>query len=406
MPHWSRLLFFSLFAAAALYLLHAWLYRRLVADHTDDRRVRRAAMALFTLLSLGTVAGRFLGYMLDPDTSRLFAVALFSYSGVALYVALALVLVEPLRRWRLRRLAPSVTTPPPPAQPATAESSPAPPAPTRRDALTALLSGSALAAGGGAAAFGVYRAFDKPEVTEIPIRLPKLPRALDGFTFVHLSDIHVGSLIQERFLRVLVEVAQAQRPDAVAITGDLVDGSVAQLGKYVRELNGLNSRFGTWFVTGNHDVYSNDDAWCRALEGFGWNVLRNRRVKLGDAGASFDLLGIDDPFAFRGGDNDAALQAALAGRDPERASVLLAHRPELPERSAAAGIDLQLSGHTHGGQLFPITTAASLAWGGRARGHSTYGNTQFYVSRGCGFVGPPLRVDSPPEVVKLVLVAG
>lgn len=418
MPSWSRLLFFTLFAGTALFVLHAWLYRRLVADHTNNPRLRRAAIALFALLSVGAVAGRFLGYMLNPNSGRLLTVALFSYSGLALYVAFALLLVEPLRRWRLRRLAPAVPVHPPvsaatpPAtvmnDPATAVAqAPTPaPAPTRRDALTALLSGSALAAGSGAAAFGVYRAFDKPEVTEIPVRLPKLPRALDGFTFVHLSDIHVGSLIQERFLRVLVEVAQAQKPDAVAITGDLVDGSVAQLGKYVRELNGLRARHGTWFVTGNHDVYSNHDAWCRALEGFGWNVLRNRRVQLGDAGASFDLLGIDDPFAFRGGDNDAGLQAALEGRDPERASVLLAHRPELPERTAAAGIDLQLSGHTHGGQLFPVTTLASLAWRGRARGHSTWGNTQFYVSRGCGFVGPPLRVDSPPEVVKLVLVAG
>jgi predicted MPP superfamily phosphohydrolase len=129
-------------------------------------------------------------------------------------------------------------------------------------------------------------------------------------------------------------------------------------------------------------------------------------VSLGDAGASFDLLGIDDPFGFRGSDNDPGLQAATAGRDPDRASVLLAHRPELPERTAAAGIDLQLSGHTHGGQVFPVTTMASVVWRGRARGHSTVGGTQFYVSRGCGFVGPPLRVDAPPEVVKLVLVAG
>jgi predicted MPP superfamily phosphohydrolase len=401
---WARLLFFTVFAGGTLYVLHAFIYRRLVADFTENRWIRRAAIALFASISVAALAGRFLSIWFTSITSRHATVALFMWSGLALYVAFALAAVEPVRRWWLKRQAARAAPAPSPEAPASP--SPAPAQLSRRDAVTSLLSGGALAAGGGVAALGTYRAFDKPEVTEIPIRLPKLPRALDGFTFVHLSDIHVGSLIQEQFLRVLVEVARAQKPDAVAITGDLVDGSVSVLGKYVRELNGLEARHGTWFVTGNHDYYSGADAWCRALEGFGWNVLRNRRVSLGGAGASFDLLGIDDPFGFRGSDNDPGLQAATAGRDPERASVLLAHRPELPDRTAAAGIDLQLSGHTHGGQLFPVTTLASLAWRGRARGHSTVGNTQFYVSRGCGFVGPPLRVDSPPEVVKLVLVAG
>ncbi|MEN9797294.1 MAG: hypothetical protein RL653_990 [Pseudomonadota bacterium] len=401
---WARLLFFTVFAGGTLYVLHAFIYRRLVADFTENRWIRRAAIALFASISVAALAGRFLSIWFTSITSRHATVALFMWSGLALYVAFALAAVEPVRRWWLKRQAARAVPAPSPEAPASP--SPAPAQLSRRDAVTSLLSGGALAAGGGVAALGTYRAFDKPEVTEIPIRLPKLPRALDGFTFVHLSDIHVGSLIQEQFLRVLVEVARAQKPDAVAITGDLVDGSVSVLGKYVRELNGLEARHGTWFVTGNHDYYSGADAWCRALEGFGWNVLRNRRVSLGGAGASFDLLGIDDPFGFRGSDNDPGLQAATAGRDPERASVLLAHRPELPDRTAAAGIDLQLSGHTHGGQLFPVTTLASLAWRGRARGHSTVGNTQFYVSRGCGFVGPPLRVDSPPEVVKLVLVAG
>ena len=396
---WARLLFFTLFAGGTLYALHAFIYRRLVADFTENRWIRRAAIALFATISVAALAGRFLAIWFSTLTSRHATVALFMWSGLALYVATALAVVEPVRRWWLKKKAP----PPPPAEAPAVEAAPVV---SRRDAVTTFLSGGALLAGSGVAAFGTWRAFDKPDVTEIPIRLPKLPRALDGFTFVHLSDIHVGSLIQEQFLRVLVEVAKAQKPDAVAITGDLVDGSVSSLGRYVRELNGLQARHGTWFVTGNHDYYSGADAWCRALEGFGWNVLRNRRVQVGDAGGSFDLLGIDDPFGFRGGENDAGLQAATAGRDPDRASILLAHRPELPERTAAAGIDLQLSGHTHGGQLFPVTTLASLAWRGRARGHSTVGQTQFYVSRGCGFVGPPLRVDSPPEVVKLVLVAG
>jgi predicted MPP superfamily phosphohydrolase len=140
------------------------------------------------------------------------------------------------------------------------------------------------------------------------------------------------------------------------------------------------------------------------LPGFGMTVLRNRHVTIGDAGGSFDLIGVDDWGSrwFAGGYD---LEQATAGRDPDRASVLLAHQPNGIEGAAEKRIGLQLSGHTHGGQMFPGNLVGELIWGPRNAGLSKLGNTQLYTSRGCGFVGPPVRVGAPPEVVKVVLVA-
>ena len=235
------------------------------------------------------------------------------------------------------------------------------------------------------------------------VRLPGLPRALDGFSIVQLTDIHVGNMVERRFLDELVRRANALRPDLVAVTGDLVDGDVSTLGSSVAALESLSSRHGTFFVTGNHDHYSGAAAWTAFLERLGVQVLRNRHVRIGEGSASLDLIGVDDWGArLTGGGYD--LEAALAGRDPERASVLLAHQPANFRVAAGRGIGLQLSGHTHGGQIFPFTLAVSLAWEFSA-GLYRAGDAHIYVSRGCGFWGPPMRIDSPPELVKIVLTA-
>jgi predicted MPP superfamily phosphohydrolase len=203
----------------------------------------------------------------------------------------------------------------------------------------------------------------------------------------------------------LVQQANALRPDLFAITGDLVDGDVHTLGGAVSALAGLKSRYGSFFVTGNHDYYSGDDEWTAFLQSLDIQVLRNRHVRIGDAGASLDLVGVDDWSGGRwrnkkGYDLDRALQ----GRDPDRAAVLLAHQPANFTVAAERGMDLQVSGHTHGGQLVPMTLFIGLAWEHSA-GLYRHGDSHIYVSRGCGFWGPPMRIGSPPELVKLVLTA-
>lgn len=268
------------------------------------------------------------------------------------------------------------------------------------------MAGSAVTLASGLASYGVWRAYHPPDVSEVHLRIPKLPKALEGFTLVQLTDIHVGNLIERTFLQELVRRANAQKPDLVAITGDLVDGDVPTLGSAVGALSGLKSRYGTHFVTGNHDYYSGADAWCGFLSGLGINVLRNRRLSVGDATgkASFDLLGVDDWLGGRGAEESSRydLDKTIAGRDPDRASILLAHQPANFEVVAQHGIDLQLSGHTHGGQLFPMTLLVGLTTP-YTRGLYAHGGSHIYVSRGCGFWGPPMRVGSPPEILKLVL---
>jgi uncharacterized protein len=321
--------------------------------------------------------------------------------GVAIYLVLTLMGVG-VARGLLERLG-RRRAPPPPAAP----EAPAPVSEERRVFLARAGAGVALAATGGLAGYGMWRAFHAPVVNEITVKLPGLPRALDGLTIVHLSDIHIGPLIQRRFMDELVARTNALRGDLVCITGDLVDGGVEELGFAAASLRGLRSRFGTYFCTGNHEYYSGDQEWARALTDMDVTVLRNRHVRVGDAGASFDLVGVDDWTAARSGypERGYDLAAATAGRDPSRASVLLAHQPAgWREQAQKAGMGLQLSGHTHGGQLVPGTLVVKAVWEHDA-GFFREGDNSLYVSRGTGFWGPPVRVGAPPEIIKVTLLA-
>jgi len=389
----------ALFVGANLFL-----YRRLVRDVTGSKALRVVAGVAMSLAFLLVPVSRFAFRGGLPPSGLTTAVLL--WWGVTIYTLMALLAVE-LGRWLLQRRAPAQVS----AEAASGLPGNPSPAPSsqvenegRRRFLARATAAGALAVGGGFTAFGSYRAFTPPEISEVPIRLPGLPKSLDGFTIVQLSDIHVGPIIQERFLDQLVAAANGAKPDLVAITGDLVDGKPGQLGRYVERLKHLRSRHGTYFVSGNHDYYSGWEEWAALLPGVGFTVLRNRFVTIGDAGGSFDLIGVDD-YGSRWGPGGYDLDAATAGRDPDRPSVLLAHQPNGLERAADKRIGLQLSGHTHGGQMFPGTLIGDVIWGRRNAGLSALDATQLYTSRGCGFVGPPVRVGAPPEVVKLVLVA-
>lgn len=388
--------------------LNLFLFKRLVSDVTTNPWVKRGLSAVLIATYAAVPLLRWWGADGNPPSTATLVVLIFW--GLLLNVLLVLVGFEAVKWWMNRRAASG--------QPAGAVGSgvptlesvsvvaPATPAvvdPERRRFIARVGAATALGVGGGLTTFGVYRAMTPPEITEVPVRLPGLPKALEGFTIVQLSDIHVGAVIQEKFLDMLVTEANRARPDLVAITGDLVDGSPASLGRYVARLRNLRSRHGTYFCSGNHDYYSGWARWSAALPEFGFTVLRNRRVTIGDAGGSFDLLGVDDWGRMGVGDYD--LDAATADRDPARASVLLAHQPSNLEAVSAKNVGLQLSGHTHGGQLFPGTIVGALMWQERNTGLSKQGNSWLYTSRGCGFVGPPMRIGAPPEVVKLVLTS-
>ncbi|MBN2358134.1 MAG: metallophosphoesterase, partial [Deltaproteobacteria bacterium] len=195
-------------------------------------------------------------------------------------------------------------------------------------------------------------------------------------------------------------------PDLVVITGDLADGTAARLADEVAPISALRARRGVYFVTGNHEYFADLDGWLELLPSLGVRVLMNERVAIdGASGAGIDLIGVPDPTARRFSHGPAPdLDAALAGRDPRRPAILLAHQPREFDAAAARGIALTIAGHTHGGQIWPFgvfveRTTKYLA------GLYRQGAAQLYVSRGTGVWGPPMRLFAPAEITRLVLTA-
>ncbi|WP_436692288.1 MULTISPECIES: metallophosphoesterase [unclassified Geodermatophilus] len=353
----------------------------------------------------------------------------YSWLGIALYLFVALLVLEPVRLGiglLERRRAPAADAPEPardlvPTVPPAAdgaapgEGGPAPdrgaapaepdvPDPSRRLFLARSLAATAGVAALATAGTGAYSADAAPVVHRVPVTLRGLDRALDGFRIVTFSDGHLSRTFGGRRFERLVDLVNAQRPDVVAVVGDLVDGEVDDLREDVAPLADLVSEQGVYFVTGNHEYFVDTRAWLRHLPTLGVDVLRNERVPITRGGATFDLAGIDDRTAAASGlpGHGADLDAALDGRDDATPVVLLAHQPVQVTQAAAAGVDLQLSGHTHGGQLWPFDYVIGLDQPA-IEGLSRFGDTQLYVTRGAGYWGPPMRIGARPEITVVEL---
>ncbi len=282
--------------------------------------------------------------------------------------------------------------------------------PARRTFLSRGIAGVVGALGLALAGVGTQSALGAVAVEKVRVALRRLPRSLSGFKVAQVSDLHIGPTIGRAWLEQVVASVNATDPDIVVITGDLVDGSVESLKEETAPLAKLRAKHGVFFVTGNHEYFSGADEWIAELTRLGIRVLRNERVSIGEGAESFDLAGVDDWSAARQGGHHkghgADLPKALAGRDPERELVLLAHQPKQIVQAAEHGVGLQLSGHTHGGQLFPWHFFVKLDQPYLA-GLASHGDgaTQIYVSRGAGYWGPPMRVGAPPEISLLELHA-
>ena len=273
--------------------------------------------------------------------------------------------------------------------------------PERRVALARILAGAAGLIGVLETGVGLASVLSRVAVKQVRVPLAKLPKELSGYTIVQLTDIHVGPTIGRAFIDQIVRTTNALAPDLVAITGDLVDGSVADLGPLVEPLKELRAKDGVFFVTGNHEYYSGVDAWIAHLSGLGIRVLRNERVPLRDG---LDLAGVDDTSAKSFGHGHGQdVPRAMRDRDESRAMVLLAHQPKAVIDACKHGVDLQLSGHTHGGQIWPWGYAVRLDQPHVAGLHDHRG-TAIYVSRGTGYWGPPMRVGAPAEITRVELV--
>jgi uncharacterized protein len=277
--------------------------------------------------------------------------------------------------------------------------------PVRRTFLARILGGLAGAGAGTVGVAAIRQGLRQAEVIEVEVPLARLPQACHGTTIVQLTDLHVGATIGRAFIEDIVRRTNALQPDIVAITGDLVDGPVAALWDSVAPLGDLRAKHGVFFVTGNHEYFSGARAWIEALGRLDIRVLGNERVAIGPGADGFDLAGVHDYSAARlDPEHRSDVAAALAGRDPSREVVLLAHQPKNIAEAARLGVGLQLSGHTHGGQIWPFSYLVRLAQPYVAGLHR-HGDTQIYVSPGTGYWGPPMRLGTRAEITRIRLLS-
>ncbi len=273
----------------------------------------------------------------------------------------------------------------------------------RREFLAQLLAGGAGAFGLALSGWGVWSAIRPVEVKRVAVRLKKLPGSLNGLRVVQLTDMHIGLTIGGDFVEDVVRKVNALEPDIVAITGDLIDGSVDDLGPAVAPLGEIRAKLGTYFVTGNHEYYSGADSWLAFLQSLGIKALRNEHVELTKNGETIHLAGVDDWSAHRFGNGHGADMArAMEGRDANKPVVLLAHQPVQFDEAREHGVDLQISGHTHGGQIFPFGLLTRLVQPFLSGLHRR-GDSQIYVSSGTGYWGPPMRIAAPAEITLIEL---
>jgi predicted MPP superfamily phosphohydrolase len=376
-----RLLPFLVFVAIALGLvggMHYYLWARLVRDPLLPETWARVLTVTIVALGVAMPATLFAARLLPGSVARPAIWVSFIWMGVGfLLVAffgladLARLLAFVVARYR----------------------GPAEPDPERRIVLARMVAAGVTAVVAGLSTIGIRSALSGIQIKQLDVKLRGLPQELAGFRLVQISDVHVGPLLRKDWVAHIVEQIRQLAPDLVAITGDLVDGRVHELREHVAPLAKIEARRGVYFVTGNHEYYSGVEEWYAHLPSLGVRPLRNERVEVAPG---LELAGIEDPT----GAPDLA--AALHGRDPEVALVLLAHQPRQFAEAAKRGVPLTLSGHTHGGQIWPFSWLVALAQPYLAGLHRR-GESQLYVSRGTGFWGPPMRVFAPAEITLLRL---
>lgn len=368
--------------------LHYYLWRRLARDTGLPRFWRQVVFGLLAALAASVPVAVFSYDVAPGAAARVLAWPAFLWMGAFFYVVIALGIID-LARLVARRVRPRS------AEPVDR---------SRREFSARLVAGAAAAAAGGLVTVGIISARGAPEVTEVPVELPRLPTALDGFRIVQLSDLHAGNTLGRGHVERLVEATNRAQPDLIAFTGDIADARPADIRDIVAPLRDLRAPHGVYYVTGNHDYYVGVDPWLEELGSLGIRVLRNERVSIGVGDDSFDLIGIDDHEAQGFGNGHGAdLTRALHGSTPGRERVLLAHQPRQVSGAVKHDVGLVLSGHTHGGQIWPMHYAVQLQQGGYLSGRYLQDLTQMYVHRGSGYWGPPIRTCAPPEIARVTL---
>jgi hypothetical protein len=366
--------------------MHYYVWRRLFVNTALPRRWRRTGAAIVIVLALLAPVSFILWRVGKEQT-----VSAILYWPAMIWLGLLFLLLMALLAGDLVRLGLGIGR---------RVMRKGPVDPSRRVFLSRVVSGAAVAAAGTAGAAAVYGALGPVRIERVRVRLPRLPRSMNGTTIVQLTDMHIGPTIGRGFSEDIVRRVNALRPDLVAITGDMVDGSVDDLRRSVEPLADLKSRFGTYFVTGNHEYYSGAEEWIAYLPRMGMRVLENEHVPLD----GIDLAGINDYTARGNGSSREDLERALRGRDPSRELVLLSHQPRSARQASLQSVGLQLSGHTHGGQIWPWRYMVYLQQP-FVSGLGRYGSTWVYTSCGTGYWGPPMRLGAPAEITLVTLEA-
>ena len=256
--------------------------------------------------------------------------------------------------------------------------------------------------------WGYAEAMRVSRVRRIDVTIPRLGQAFDGLKVVLLTDTHYGPINRARWSARVTEVVNSLEPDLVAHTGDIADGEVSQRREQAAPLGDVRAKLGRVYVTGNHEYFSGAQRWVEHMAALGWEALHNRHVVVSRGTDQLVVAGVDDRTAAGSGvpGHHADHAAALAGADPALPVLLLAHQPQMVGGAVAHGVDLQLSGHTHGGQMWPFHYLVRIDQP-VLQGLSRHGErTQLYTSRGTGFWGPPFRIFAPSEITLLTLHAG
>ena len=369
-----------------LVVSHVYLYRRLLRDPQVPNQVAKLGRSLLWFMGVGTLIGTPAVRYFDVPGKPYVGFIWLIWAGLVALCVSILVVGDVIRAIYSRVLAGD-----------TFDSG-------RRRFFARGLAGAATATAVTTATSGVALALSDPTLESVQVPIDGLPDALDGFRIVQLSDTHFGPTLRHEFADHLVERVNALRPDLVALTGDLVDGSVSDLGPIVQKLASIESRHGIFFVTGNHEYYSGAGPWVEALDSWGIRVLRNECAVVEHDGAELDILGVDDWRASRFmKDHGYDFKRANQGRDRKRPSVLLSHQPKAIHDAAEGEIDLVLSGHTHGGQIWPGKYIVKLVQPYVRGLHRHSERTWIYVHCGAGFWGPPIRVGVSADVALIEL---
>ena len=384
-----------------------------------QRGLKLALVASLVGMVLGRVAGRFWAGALTAGVVAVSSTAELAViiSGILLLmvdaVRLLLGLPGRLREWRAASQSDVMVTVPAAPMTLAAESKPVVAEVPRRAFLAQAAAGSAFLIGSSSSIYGALKGRYDYSLEEVVFKIPNLSRALDGFSIAQLSDVHIGVFVGEAELRIAEELLRQAKPDLIVLTGDMLDNDARlapQLARFVRRLSPL-ARAGVLAISGNHDYFAGVEAMAAAVTAGGARMLRNDALVVGGAGAGFALLGVDDVYARREGggpDLERAVRALprLDGRVApalDLPRLLLCHNPSFFAESAGQ-VALQLSGHTHGGQVnLGLRPADYLLPGGWVAGRYDEHGSVLYVNRGFGTVGPPARIGAPPEVTRIVL---